>query len=123
MDSTASGFQLSLERSIEMRIVRLVFPVFALLLVAALVSITLVHAQIGTLQINKAVYGKAGAGNDVTQRLQRMIHNNTLDVKVTNISMGGDPNKGADKSLKVDYTYRGQRKQVVVKEGDRLKLP
>jgi len=106
-----------------MRIVRLVFPVFALLLVAALVSITLVHAQIGTLQINKAVYGKAGAGNDVTQRLQRMIHNNTLDVKVTNISMGGDPNKGADKSLKVDYTYRGQRKQVVVKEGDRLKLP
>jgi Domain of unknown function (DUF3395) len=106
-----------------MRIVRSVFPVLALLLVTALVSTTLVHAQVGTLQINKAVYGKAGAGNDVTERLQRMIKNNTLDIKVTNITMGGDPNKGADKTLKVDYTYRGQRKQVIVNEGDRLKLP
>jgi hypothetical protein len=25
--------------------------------------------------------------------------------------------------VKVDYTYRGQRNHVVVKEGDRLKLP
>jgi hypothetical protein len=106
-----------------MRIVRLVFPVFALLLLTALVSTRLVYAQMGTLQINKAVYGKAGAGNDVTERLQRMIKNNTLDVKVANITMGGDPNKGADKTLKVDYAYRGQRKQVVVNEGDRLRLP
>ena len=103
--------------------VRLVFPIFALLLVTALVSTTLVHAQVGTLQINKAVYGKVGAGNDVTERLQRMIKNNTLDIKVTNITMGGDPNKGADKTLKVDYTFRGKRQQVVVNEGDRLKLP
>jgi len=106
-----------------MHIIRLVFPVFVLLLVAALISTTPVHAQIGTLQINRAVYGKAGAGNDVTERLQRMIKNNTMDIKVTNITMGGDPNKGADKTLKVDYTYRGQRKQVVVNEGDRPKLP
>jgi hypothetical protein len=106
-----------------MRIVRLVFPVFALVLVATLVSATFVDAQIGKLQINKAVYGKAGLGNDVTHRLQRMIQNNTLNVMVTNTNMGGDPNKGADKTLKVDYTYRGQRLQAVVKEGDRLKLP
>jgi hypothetical protein len=106
-----------------MRIVRFAFPLFALLLVATLVSTTLVHAQIGTLQINRAVYGKEGLGNDVTQRLQKMIQNNTLDVKITNITMGGDPNKGADKTLKVDYTFRGKRLQVVVKEGDRLKLP
>jgi hypothetical protein len=51
-----------------------------------------------------------------------MIQNNTLDVKVTNANMGGDPNKGADKSLKVDYSFRGQRKQVVVNEGSRLRL-
>ena len=105
-----------------MRVVRLVFPIFALLIVTALVSTTLIHAQVGTLQINKAVYGKEGLGKDVTQRLQKMIEDNTLDVKVTNLTMGGDPNKGADKTLKFDYTYRGQRKQVVVKEGDRLKL-
>jgi hypothetical protein len=106
-----------------MRMVRLVFTILALLLVAALVSSTLVQAQAGTLQINRAFYGKGGVGNDVTGRLQKLIKNNTLDVKVTNITMGGDPNKGADKSLKVDYTFRGQRKQVVVNEGDRLKLP
>lgn len=106
-----------------MRIVRWILPVVALLLAAALVSTTLVHAQIGTLQIYKAIYGKNGVGNDVTRRLQRMIQNNTLDVKVNNQNMGGDPNKGADKTLKVDYSFRGQRKQIVVKEGDRLKLP
>jgi hypothetical protein len=106
-----------------MRIVRLVSPVFALLLVVALVSTTLLQAQIGTLQINRAVYGKEGLAKDVTQRLQKMIQNNPLDIKVTNITMGGDPNKGADKTLKVDYNFRGKRLQVVVKEGDRLRLP
>jgi hypothetical protein len=50
-----------------MRIVRLVFPVFALLFVTALVSTTLVHAQVGTLQINKAVYGKEGLGKDAAR--------------------------------------------------------
>jgi|SRR5271165_2652493 len=106
-----------------MRIARLALPVFALLLVTALVSPTLVSGQSGPLQINKAVYGKSGVGKDVTVRLKRMVSGGTLDVKVTNDNMGGDPNKGADKSLKVDYTYRGQRRQVVVNEGDRLKLP
>jgi competence protein ComGC len=53
-----------------MRIVLLILPVFALLLVPALVSTTLVHAQVGNLQIIKAVYGKGGMGNDETRRLQ-----------------------------------------------------
>ena len=106
-----------------MRIARLVFPVFAVLLVTALISSTVTHAQTGKLEVFKAVYGKEGSGQDVTERLQKLIKNNTLDVKVSNITMGGDPNKGADKTLKVDYSYRGQRKQVVVKEGERLQLP
>ncbi len=123
VDSTVSRYQGSFERKVEMRISRLLFPVIALLLVTALVSTTPVYAQTGKLEILKAVYGKEGMGQDVTQRLQKLIKNNTLDVKVTNVTMGGDPNKGADKTLKVDYSYRGQRKQVVVKEGDRLTLP
>ena len=45
-----------------MRIVRLAFQYFLLLLVAALISTTLVHAQVGSLQIIKAVYGKGGNG-------------------------------------------------------------
>lgn len=52
-----------------------------------------------------------------------MIQNNTLSVKVTNDNMDGDPNKGADRTVKVDYTFRGQRRQVVVKEVASLKLP
>jgi hypothetical protein len=59
---TASGFQFSFERNTEMRIVRLAFQYFLLLLVAALISTTLVHAQVGSLQIIKAVYGKGGNG-------------------------------------------------------------
>lgn len=106
-----------------MKIARFAFPVVALFLVATLFSASLMHAQIGKLEIVKAFYGKNGKGNDVTRHLQRMIQNNTLDVKVNNDNMGGDPNVGADKSLKVDYTYRGQTLHKVVKEGDRLKLP
>ncbi|MGA8034669.1 MAG: DUF3395 domain-containing protein [Candidatus Acidiferrales bacterium] len=111
-----------------MRIARLVIPLTACMLFAALVVTPMiapppVHAQNGPLQINKAVYGKSGAGRDVTVRLRRMVTNGTLSVKVTNDNMGGDPNKGADKTLKVDYTYRGRRQSTVVKEGDRLKLP
>jgi hypothetical protein len=58
MDSRASGFQVSFGK--KMRIVRLVHPIFVLLLVTALVSGNLVHAQSGKLEIIKAVYGKEG---------------------------------------------------------------
>jgi DnaJ-like protein C11, C-terminal len=108
-----------------MRIARSIsiFAVIGFLLFATSFAPTLVHAQAGKLEIVKAFYGKNGKGNDVTRHLQRMIQNNTLDVKVNNDNMGGDPNVGADKSLKVDYTYRGKTLHTVVKEGDRLKLP
>jgi hypothetical protein len=52
-----------------------------------------------------------------------MIQNNTLDVKVNNDNMGGDPSVGADRSAKVEYTYRGQHLTKVVQEGTRLQLP
>jgi hypothetical protein len=121
---SSAGLWLSMERNMEMRITRLALPAIALLVVAALFTTsTLVHAQIGKLEIVKAIYGKNGKGNDVTRQLNRMIENNSLNVKVNNDNMGGDPNVGADKSLKVDYTYHGQTLHKVVKEGDRLKLP
>ena len=60
---------------------------------------------------------------DVTNHLRSLIQNNSLDVKVNNKNMGGDPNTGADKSVKVEYTYQGHTSTRVVKEGDRLKLP
>ena len=106
-----------------MRTARSIFAAIAFVLfVTSLASIP-TPAQHRQLVINKAVYGKEGQGRDVTRRLNNMIQNNTLDVKVTNDNMGGDPNKGADKSLKVTYTYGGQTQKKVVNEGDRLKLP
>ena len=106
-----------------MRIARLVFPMIALLLFTATVSMVPAQAQGRQLHINKAIYGKNGQGIDVTNHLRSLIQNNTLDVKVNNKNMGGDPNVGADKSVKVEYTYQGRTSTKVVKEGDRLQLP
>jgi DnaJ-like protein len=60
---------------------------------------------------------------EVTNNLRSQIQNNTLNVKVNNKNMGADPNVGADKSVKVEYTYQGRTSTKVVKEGDRLQLP
>jgi len=106
-----------------MRIARLACLLIGPLLVMTSVSPRLGYAQNQGLQINGAIYGQEGKGKDVTKRVQAMVQNGTVDVKVTNITMGGDPNKGTDKTLKVVYTYRGRRLNKVVKEGDRLQLP
>jgi hypothetical protein len=37
--------------------------------------------------------------------------------------LGGDPNIGADKTLKLSYTYLGQQHNTIVKEGDRCRVP
>ena len=106
-----------------MRIACLIFPMIAVLLFMTSVSLTPVQAQAGQLQINKAIYGKNGKGVDVTRHLRSQVQNNRLDIKVNNNNMGGDPNVGSDKTVKVEYTYRGRSSQKVVKEGDRLQLP
>jgi hypothetical protein len=106
-----------------MRIARLVFPMIALLLFTTTVAMVPAQAQGRQLHINKAIYGKNGQGIDVTNNLRSEIQNNTLNVKVNNKNMGADPNVGADKSVKVEYTYQGRTSTKVVKEGDRLQLP
>jgi hypothetical protein len=107
-----------------MKTARLILAVFALLVVTASVIQIPAQAQIRQqLKINNAIYGKNGKGMNVTNKLRSMIQNNTLDVKVNNNNMGGDPNVGADKNLKVEYTYQGRTSTKVVKEGDRLQLP
>lgn len=68
-----------------------------------------------------------GAGNrfaDVTRILQgRQAPDGTLRINVTNDTMGGDPVRGPDKTLKVDYQFRGQMLHKEVREGDQLLLP
>src|SRR5271166_2833159 len=106
-----------------MKTARRIFALLALLILTASVIQIPAQPQHRQLHINKAIYGKNGQGMDVTNNLRSMIQNNTLDVKVNNKNMGGDPNTGADKSVKVEYTYQGRTSTKVVKEGDRLKLP
>jgi len=106
-----------------MKAARLVLTVLALLLLTASVIQIPAQAQGRQLHINNAIYGHNGQGVNVTNHLRSLIQNNTLDVKVNNKNMGGDPNVGADKSVKVEYTYQGRTSTKVVKEGDRLQLP
>lgn len=97
-----------------------------LVLAIAMLAIVSLQAQVlhtGRLKINNARYGKGGQGVDVTNRVRSMVQNNTLDFKVTNSNLGGDPNVGADKTLKLSYTYMGQTHNIVVKEGDRVRVP
>lgn len=106
-----------------MKAARSVFAVLAILLVTASVMQIPAQAQGRMLHINNAIYGKDGRGMNVTNKLRSMIQNNSLNIKVNNANMGGDPNVGADKYLKVAYTYQGRSMTRKVKEGDRLQLP
>jgi hypothetical protein len=75
-----------------------------------------------TLHINRATYGSAYRTSDVTARLNSRIQDGQINEQVTNQSMGGDPAPQQAKNLTVQYTMNGRNDQVVVKEGDTLRL-
>jgi hypothetical protein len=75
------------------------------------------------LQISRAVYGREGKGAEVTMRVRSMIRNDSLDFKVNNTNLGGDPNEGTKKVLKMSYTYNGRRYNHNWNEGDRCRVP
>jgi hypothetical protein len=76
------------------------------------------------LEIQRAIYGYNGKGNDVTNRVRSQIRNNRIDMEVNNDTMGGDPNHGNKKNLKVVFTYGGGKSQTrFVNEHDTLRIP
>jgi hypothetical protein len=76
------------------------------------------------LDIQRAIYGYNGKGNDVTNRVRSQIRNNRIDMEVNNDTMGGDPNQGNKKNLKVVYTYgNGKAQTRFVNEHDWLRIP
>ncbi len=77
---------------------------------------------IGSLQITRAVYGAGNRWADVTARLNSQVRRNQLNLQVNNDTMGGDPAMNRAKTLRVDYTFDGRTDQVVVNEGDTLRL-
>ncbi len=76
----------------------------------------------GALLINRATYGSQNRRTDVTDRLNSQVQGNQLNLQVNNDTMGGDPDRGADKSLNVEYTLNGRSEQTTVREGDTLRL-
>src|SRR2546421_435718 len=88
------------------------------------VNLPVYHAyQISDLHINRAVYGSGGRSVDVTSRLNSKIQGGQLNLEVSNQTMGRDPAPNQPKTLTVQYTLNGRSNQVVVNEGDTLRLP
>jgi hypothetical protein len=96
-----------------------------LMLLLCVVAISSGGAQVNNrrLRIDRAIWGMSGKGNDVTNRVRSMMRNDSLDFKVNNTNLGGDPNQGVKKTLKVSYTYMGRQQARTYNEGDQCRLP
>ena len=77
----------------------------------------------GELRILQASYGAPGRQADVSGKLQSMVTNQGLRLRVNNDSMGGDPAPNTRKQLYVVYSYRGQQRNATVEEGQDLQIP
>ena len=75
------------------------------------------------LRIERATYGADTRTVDVTSRLQGMVRNNSLAMRVTDDNLGGDPAYGQLKRLFVVYFYNGQRRELAVDEKSVLRIP
>lgn len=74
------------------------------------------------LQIVSARWGSGSRFQNVTQRLQGMVRNNRLSIKVIPQNLG-DPTPGVSKTLIVDYRYQNRQQNVKRVEGEMLILP
>lgn len=98
---------------------------FTVILLLCIIAIFPVEAQVGNrrLRIDRAIYGMSGKGSDVTNRVRSMVRNDSLDFKVNNTNLGGDPNQGTKKTLKLSYNYMGRQQTRTYTEGDQCRIP
>jgi len=75
------------------------------------------------LRIIRADYGVEGQFVDVTDTLRSRVGDGRLSVRVDNYTLGVDPAPGVHKYLRVDYVFRGERRNVMVDEKTFLQLP
>jgi hypothetical protein len=87
------------------------------------VNLQVYNAYQSTLRINRAIYGNGNRSSDVTSRLNSQIQGGQLNLEVNNQTMGVDPAPNRAKTLTVQYALNGRTSQVVVNEGDTLRLP
>ena len=74
------------------------------------------------LKIISAQYGVKDQWLDITEKLQKKIHENQLSIYASN-NIAGDPLFGYPKHLKVEYILNGVKKKTWVREGMRLEIP
>src|SRR5450432_1077619 len=77
----------------------------------------------GALTIQRAEYGTGSRVIDVTRRISSQIQGNSLQLRVTNDSMGGDPAEGQAKWLDVWYSYNNRSGHANVHEAEVIALP
>ncbi|WP_031499643.1 hypothetical protein [Bryobacter aggregatus] len=77
----------------------------------------------GGLAITRAEYGAGNRWADVTNLVSRSMQGGGVRMNVTNETMGGDPAPANLKSLRVEYRYEGQQRNLTVPEGGQLVLP
>ena len=75
------------------------------------------------LHILRAYYGAEGQFINVTDALRSRVDDGRLSLHIDNYSMGADPLPGRRKWLRVLYSFRGERRNVVVEEKTDLQLP
>lgn len=75
------------------------------------------------LRIISARYGAGASFADVTGRLQGMVSNGTIRLRVNNDTMGVEPAKNVKKQLHVQYLYQGRQRNLTIREGDILQIP
>lgn len=75
------------------------------------------------LRIIRGYYGVQGRTVNVTELLRSRVRDGVVSFVVTNDALGGDPAIGADKTLIVIYSYRGNETATAVREGYSLTIP
>ncbi|HTT24364.1 MAG TPA: DUF3395 domain-containing protein [Candidatus Sulfotelmatobacter sp.] len=75
------------------------------------------------LRILRADYGVEGQFVDVTDALRSRMGDGRISVRVDNYTLGVDPAPGVHKYLRVEYIFRGERRNVMVDEKTFLQLP
>ncbi len=75
------------------------------------------------LRIMRAQYGADYRFVDVTDQLNSQIERDSLNLRVTNEAMGGDPAPGERKVLTVFYVFNGRSGRVFANENENVTLP
>ncbi|MBC7328220.1 hypothetical protein H5T87_08945 [bacterium] len=79
----------------------------------------------GKLEITRAIYGILEDPTkqvDVTEQLRKMVKNNMLYVIASN-SIAGDPAPFVVKKMRVDYTWNGEPRTIIVNENELVEIP